>query len=368
MSRDFAGELADLIALPRDQSRSLPAHFYTSSDLLALEEERLFRQEWVCLGHEGELAKPGDYFTTTLAGEPLIVSRDKSGEVSVLSNVCRHRGNIVAEGQGNRKLHVCQYHGWSYEPSGKLRAAPHMEGRADFDPKACALPQFPVEIWKGFIFTNLDGNAEPLLPRLAAVDAVVKNYHQEDRFLNYITEDRWATNWKCLFENFMEGYHLSITHKKTLHPITPTKLCRKMVTSEAHTGFHAVYDPSYPPRGPFHADLTEDERQNSAMIGIYPNLLIGMATNFTLIMIIRPAGTGQVDIRWGATGLSPDNEGQPAKDYVALCHAFNAEDKEKLEALHTAMGSRYFPGGPLAPEDLEGTIRDFQEYLCRKLS
>ena len=76
----------------------MPPEFYTSPDYLEVEREVLFRRQWVCLGHVGEVPKSGDYYTTELVDEPLIVVRDASGQVRVLSNVCRHRGNLVALG------------------------------------------------------------------------------------------------------------------------------------------------------------------------------------------------------------------------------------------------------------------------------
>jgi phenylpropionate dioxygenase-like ring-hydroxylating dioxygenase large terminal subunit len=206
-----------------------------------------------------------------------------------------------------------------------------------------------------------------LAPRLEGLGKVIGNYHPDDRFLVFMEEDVWNCNWKCLFENFMEGYHLSATHLQTLHPITPTSLCKKMESGDAWTGYHAYYDPSYPPRGPFHPDLTEDERRNSPMYGVYPNLVVGMATNFTLFMCLRPNGPDKVKIRWGVTGLEDQPESQMAQDYVALCRAFNAEDKEKLEALQQALKTRHYSGGPLAPDDFEGTIWDFTRYMARQI-
>lgn len=166
----------------------------------------------------------------------------------------------------------------------------------------------------------------------------------------------------------MEGYHLSATHLETLHPITPTRLCRKMISGNAWTGYHAHYDPTYPPRGPFHPELTEEERSNSPMYGVFPNLVVGMATNFTLFMCLRPCGVNKVNIRWGVTGLEDDPDAQKVKDYVALCRAFNVEDREKLEVLQVSLKTRNYVGGPLAPDDFEGTIWDFTNYMARNVA
>lgn len=365
---DLRQRLAALARLPRGEARGMPGDYYTSEDFLALEIEDVLRCEWMCVGHLGEVRRPGDFFTTELLGEELLVVRDAGGTVRVLSNVCRHRGNRVAEGAGNARKFVCQYHTWAYDTAGALVSAPFMKRQPAFDQSACRLPEFPSEVWNGWIFVNLDGTADPLGPRLGGLQDIVAHYHPDARHLVFLEEDVWNCNWKCLFENFMEGYHLSATHLETLHRITPTKLCRKMVSGAAWTGYHAYYDPTCPPRGPFHPDLTEDERTNSPMYGIYPNLVVGMATNFTLFMCLRPCGADQVGIRWGVTGPTDDPEAPVVKDYVDLCRAFNAEDREKLEVLQKALRTRSFDGGPLAPEDFEGTIWDFTLYMAGRLA
>ena len=354
--------------LPGDEARAMPAEFYTSTDFLSLEKENVLRREWMCIGHVGEVSNTGDFYTTELLDEQLLVTRDTNDIVRVLSNVCRHRGNQVAEGSGNSQRFVCQYHTWSYDNTGALLSAPLIKNTPSFDKSKCALPEFASEIWNGWIFVNLDGQAKPLTPRLSGLQKIVNNYHPEERFLNFIEEDTWNCNWKCLFENFMEGYHLSTTHLETLHKITPTRLCKKMESGEGWTGYHAYYDPDYPPRGPFHKDLTEDEKINSPMYGIYPNLVVGMATNFTLFMCLRPNGVDKVNIRWGVTGLENDPDAQKVKDYIHLCKTFNAEDREKLEVLQVALKTRHFQGGPLAPDDYEGCIWDFIQYMAKHLA
>ena len=360
--------LAEMKTLADHNPRAMPAEYYTSADFLQLETEYVLRKEWMCVGHVGEVSNPGDFYATEMLDEQILVTRDMDGVIRVLSNVCRHRGNRIAEGTGNSRKFTCKYHAWTYDNTGALLGAPLMEKQPGFDKGKCSLPEFASEIWNGWIFVNLDGTATPLAPRLTGLQEIIKNYHPEDRFLNFIEEDTWSCNWKCLFENFMEGYHLSATHLKTLHKITPTRLCKKMGSDDGWTGYHAYYDPNYPPRGPFHPDLTEDEKTKSPMYGVYPNLVVGMATNFTLFMCLRPDGVDKVKIRWGVTGLENDPDAQTVKDYVDLCHSFNAEDREKLEILQIALKTRNYPGGPLAPDDYEGSIWDFTQYIARHLA
>ena len=95
--------------------------------------------------------------------------------------------------------------------------------------------------------------------------------------------------------------------------------------------------------------------------------MVAVAANYTLFLCLRPNGADQVSIRWGVCGLKTDPADPEVVSYVDLCKAFNAEDKEKLEALQQAQMTRFFAGGPLAPDDLEGTIWDFLKYIESKL-
>ena len=365
---DLRQTLAQVAALPKEQARAMPASYYTSQEFLALEMEHVLRNEWLCVGHVDEVSKKHDFFTTEILDEQLLITHGDDSKIRVLSNVCRHRGNKVAMGRGSAKRFICAYHTWRYGTDGALLSAPFMAGQPNFDQSKCGLPELRSTLWNGWIFVNLSGTADPLSERLEGLQSIIQNYHQEDRFLVFMEEDIWDCNWKCLFENFMEGYHLSATHLDTLHPITPTKLCKKMSSGAGWTGYHAHYDPSFPPRGPFHEDLTEAEKNNSPMYGIYPNLVVGMATNFTLFMCLAPYGVDRVKIRWGVTGLQNDPDAEAVKDYVQLCRDFNAEDREKLEILQKTLKTRHYHGGPLAPDDFEGTIWDFIQYMARHLA
>jgi phenylpropionate dioxygenase-like ring-hydroxylating dioxygenase large terminal subunit len=339
--------------------------FYTSSEFLQLEEDELFRREWICVGHEREIPRPGDYFTTDLVDEPLIVVRADDGAVRVLSNVCRHRGNVVARGSGNARRFTCGYHSWSYATDGKLIGAPRMEG---LDKSNCRLPNFSVERWRGFIFVNLEGKAQPLASALRDLEPLVEHYEPEQQQLLYKTDEIWATNWKCLVENFMEGYHLSSIHPKTLHPYTPTALCEKLPNGAAFTGYRSHMDPSCPDFAPpYQANLNAVERRSSVLYCIYPSFVVafGPATAMTSYMCIRPLGVGSVGIRLGIIGPTCDPD--VLSEIVRVTEEFCGEDRAALEGLYKGLKSRYYKSGPLAGAHFEGTIWDILQYMAERL-
>src|SRR5437879_13626147 len=98
---------------------------YAIPSIFELEMDRIFGRAWLILGHESQIAAPGDYFTTRMGREPVIVARQGDGSVRVLINRCMHRGTIVcAEGRGHASSFVCPYHGWTYATAGRLRSLP----------------------------------------------------------------------------------------------------------------------------------------------------------------------------------------------------------------------------------------------------
>lgn len=360
-------ELTKIKTVSADQARTLTPLYYTSPEFLLLEEDHIFRKEWVCIGHSLEIPKPGDYYTTELVGEQLLVVRSENNRIRVLSNVCRHRGNMLVQGSGTQKNFTCPYHAWTYNSKGQLVSAPLMDRVEGFDKSKCTLPIFASEIWQGFIYVNLNGNASPLAERLNDLMPHIQNYRLEDRNLVHVEDTVWNTNWKCLTENFMEGYHLTPTHLKTLHPMTPTSLCEKMPKGDYFTGYWSGYSPNYPERKPYPVELTEQERRRSPMFWASPSHVVGPATNACVYMCLRPMGADHVGIRWGVL-TTAGAEDESATNYVKLCHAFNAEDKAKLETLQKGLKSRYLEPGYLAPADYEGTIWDIHQFMASRLA
>src|SRR5438477_410593 len=116
-----ANEQLAMLVQPERVHRSV----YADPAIFDLEMERLFGRAWLVLGHESQVPNPGDYFTTRMGREPVIVIRKDDGTIGVLVNRCAHRGSMVcAEGRGNIERFVCPYHGWSYDRAGTLRAVP----------------------------------------------------------------------------------------------------------------------------------------------------------------------------------------------------------------------------------------------------
>ncbi len=153
MRNGHADEIAKLVEPGRVHRR-----VYADPDVFELEMERIFGRAWLFVGHASQVPNPGDYITTELGRQPIIMTRHHDGRVHVLLNRCTHRGaKVVNERQGNAARLVCCYHGWSYDTDGKLLGVPVPEGCGEgFDRAAFGLARAPrVGEYRGFVFASL---------------------------------------------------------------------------------------------------------------------------------------------------------------------------------------------------------------------
>ncbi len=346
---------------------SLPAEFYTDPDWLGIEREQLFADEWVCVGRVEEVAAPGDYFTFEHVGEPLLIVHGDDGRIRALSNVCRHRGTVLATGRGNSKKFLCPYHHWAYATSGELLNAPQMQEHESFDPQTCRLPELRSECWQGFIFVTLNPRARALAPSLAPLEAIIGDYHLEQMRLRYLADEDWDTNWKCLLENFMEGYHLTPLHRQTLHKVNPSHLCRHFPPGGQFFGYRVGFTTRLPSDRIGHPDLGDEALDTCVMFAIAPGLTVGVGSDYCSFLCLRPLSTAKVRVKMGLFFFGEDWKQRDVDNAVDLFRQTMDEDKQVLLRVQQGLESRLHAPGPLAAADLEGTIWDFYQYLSRKL-
>jgi len=199
---------------------------YTDPAIFELEMDRLFGRAWLLLGHESQVRKTGDFFTTRMGREPVIVTRDADATLQVLINRCTHRGATVChEARGSAKQFVCAYHGWTFEPSGALRYVPVSQGYgADAAQKMAGLglAKAPrVESYRGFIFASLavtgPGLREFLGPLHRSFDDLVDRAPEGDlEVAGGVFKHAYNGNWKLVIENHLDGVHPAFVHSSSV--------------------------------------------------------------------------------------------------------------------------------------------------------
>ena len=346
--------------------RPLPAAVYTSLELLQLEIEKLFYKEWVCVGHVSELQKPGDYLTFDIVDKPVLIVCDEVGTIRAFSNVCRHRGTVLASGSGNCKLFSCPYHAWTYDLNGCLRTAPYMDKRKVQD---VTLSEYCVEIWLGLVFVSLDKDAAPLAPRLAVLGKSISPYGFSDYQVIYREEGEIACNWKLLVENFCESYHVFNVHKNSFQskiPATTTKVQQGGEGFNHHTQAYADLDgiPSS-----MVTRLPLELRDLGHLSCIYPCLALSVDVQVGTWLIVRP--TGPQSLKYTAQLALPDGNGIELSEefidyHIDLFNQFMPEDKTIIELVQRGVAANVGNAGVLHP--WEQTNWEFGHYLARQLT
>ncbi|HYN12445.1 MAG TPA: Rieske 2Fe-2S domain-containing protein [Burkholderiales bacterium] len=204
------------------QSDRVHRSVYADPAIFDLEMAHIFGRAWLVLGHESQVKSPGDYFTTRMGREPVIVVRDDNGEVGVLINRCAHRGSMVcAEGRGNTERFVCPYHGWSYDRAGVLQAVPfasgYEKGKLPFGLKA--VPR--VELYRGFIFASLAAEGVDLESFLGPARASFDDFVDrapggELEVAGGVFKHAYNGNWKLMLENHLDGAHPAWVHASSV--------------------------------------------------------------------------------------------------------------------------------------------------------
>jgi len=180
-------------------------HFYNH------EQDRIFNQEWICIGRCDEIESAGDFLTHQIAGTSVLVIRQDSGEIISFINACAHRFTCLSkERSGHAFAFTCPNHAWTYGLDGQLKHAPFMEMKSNFITNDHKLERLHTEIWEGFIYVTLSKKPKKSIAK--SLDGLRKNIVGQYDMANYKTVIResmfWNANWKNLIENFTESYHM----------------------------------------------------------------------------------------------------------------------------------------------------------------
>lgn len=357
---------------------TLPPVCYTGADFYEFEKEALYHHEWLCIGREAWLPKQGDFFTSRIVGEPIIVARTLTGEIRAMSAVCQHRAMLVAEGQGNTRGFVCPYHHWSYALDGKLVGAPAMGRTCNFDKSEHGLPNFAVELWNGFIFIHFDATAAPLAPRLAKVAEAIAGYDlaaAEGPRPDPAPSLPW--NWKVMFENNNDGYHASRLHQGPLHDFVPSSgasfpeslpgdagFLRFNATLHADASFNATQKAVLP----VFPGLSDEARHRMTFANVPPTLSLVMMSDMVIYLILRPTGPESLEMDTGFL-FAPGAMKDPAFDHKldmnlrASGHII-AQDMHVDELVQQGLRSRFAPRGRYSWQ--EGAQGQFNNWLVHR--
>jgi anthranilate 1,2-dioxygenase large subunit len=385
------------IEFPRNDYSRIPFWLHHDEELYALEMERIFRGPvWNYLCLEAEMPNPGDFRTTWVGDTPVIVSRDKAGEVHAFVNRCSHRGAMITrELRGNTETHVCLYHRWCYSASGEITGIPFRRGLKgeggmpkDFDPRAVSPRKLKVQSLAGMLFgTFQPDSVEPLEQYLGefGTGLIRRFLARPIRILGY-SRQLIAGNWKLYAENLRDTYHASLLHEFFVTygvDRATQKGGVKMDARHRHNMNHAyaASDSQEDARAAYAGTAARLDRMqlrdkkllgfenefpdgmNLAAPTFFPNALLIQINNSVGTRQIRPKGVGAHEVFQTLFGYADDDAAMTrhrllSANLVGPAGFVSMEDGEAIEVVQRATRSERTDGCAVIEMGGRGAVRD----------
>ena len=344
--------------MPTSETQSvattLPARYYTDPEFFRDELERFYCQRWICAGRSDQIPAPGDYFLREVAGESVIVTRDRENRLRAFFNVCRHRGTrlcTAAEGRFAGRIQ-CGYHGWTYGLDGGLMGAPHMHD--GFRREDYPLHPVAVDVWDGNIFINLGPDPQPLTNQLEDLPQKFRDWQMGDLRTHRRIQYEVKANWKLMITNYNECLHCPILHP-ALSAITDYLSGENDRPSRAYIGGTMEFQggaTTMSKDGSLRRDylpgLTVEERSKVYYYAIFPNLLLSLHPDYVMTHTLWPRAVDRTEVicEWH---FHPSEMAKPnfeANDAIEFWDMTNREDWAISELSHAGIKSRAYQPGP----------------------
>ncbi len=210
-------EVAGLVDTERGM---ISRRIFIEPEIYEQEQQRIFARCWLFLCHDSQIPRPGDFLTTTMGEDPVLVVRNTAGSVGAFLNVCRHRGNRLCRADdGNAASFICAYHGWTFANDGRLTGVPNLREayHGDLDRESLGLIRVSqLESYKGLWFASFDPAAPPLREYLGEMAWYIDTFVDRcEGGIEVLATHKWIMpcNWKFPAENFGgDAYHVQWNH------------------------------------------------------------------------------------------------------------------------------------------------------------
>jgi Rieske 2Fe-2S family protein len=352
-------------------AKTLPQRYFVSPKIFAEELQKIFAANWVLVGHQSQLAEPGDYFLAEVAGESLIVAKDQRSTIRAFYNVCRHRGaRLCEERNGHVAAIQCAYHAWTYALDGRLLGAPHMDETLGFNKTEYPLKPVRLGLWEGFIFLNLSGAStrhggqaarggymslenwfEPLGRKFAPWN--LSSLRSAKRI-----EYEVRANWKLMFQNYSECYHCLGVHPE-LSRISPYDSAENDLTEGPFLGgfMRINRDKSLTMSGnacalPVGRFGNEDFRF-VFYYSIFPNMLLSLHPDYVMVHQLWPQSPERTLIfcDWFFNPEAFERKDFNPDDAVEFWDMVNKQDWYVCELSQKGISSRAYEPGPYSARE-----------------
>lgn len=345
------------------RARTLPARFYLDDEVFAALRERVFARSWQWLGDTADLAQPGALSPRLLApgllDVPVLLTRDFSGRLHALSNVCTHRGHLLVDTPCRRDDIRCPYHSRRFDHAGRVSFAPGFEDLDDFPSDGDHLPLLPFGCVAGHAFAALqpamplDDLTAPLLQRLGRMPL--------ERFVHDPQRDRDFTvraHWALYVENYLEGLHIPFVHPALARAVRwPDYRCELQRFGNLQLAWARDGEPAFD-------ELDAGRRVAAWYWWLFPNLMLNFypwGLSLNLVLPQSPALTRVVFRAYVHDANRLEQGAGAGLDQV------ESEDEAVVESVQRGLRSRLYRDGRYAPGHERG-VHQFHRLLCEFLA
>jgi choline monooxygenase len=341
-----------------ERSKTIPSAWYVHPSYHDLDRKFVFSRSWQYVCSSARLPGAGDYVTDIIAGNPIILVRDKDGVLKAYYNVCKHRGGPLAMDEcGHAKVLQCKYHGWTYLLDGSLRGVPRFDRTELFDKKDFGLTPIAVREWQGMVFLCLEPSFAPpfeevvagIAERISPLSLADLQFHKRDVY-------KVESNWKVYVDNYLEGYHIPL-----VHPGLMTVLDFRSYQTETHAHYSLQNSPI---KEGDHAYGSSSDQ--AYYYFIFPNMMLNILPGRLQVNRVdatRPDGCATV-FDYYYSDISQTNLDGKIKEDLAFSDLVQAEDVEICEYVQRGLSSNAYDQGRFS-YDLEGGVHHFQQSLKR---
>lgn len=349
------------------RARTLPGAFYRSAEMFEALKAKVFARSWQWIGSVQSVREPGEVrplqLLPGLLNEPLLLTRDLTGNVHCLSNVCTHRGNLLVEERGTCNVLRCKYHGRRFALDGTMEFMPEFEGVEDFPSAADHLPSLPLARLGPLLFTSLSPSVsaeEWLRPVIERIGWMPFDQFMLDssRTRDYPVKAHWA----LYCDNYLEGFHIPFVHPGLNSMLnysayeTHVFPFGSLQVGIAREGEKHVFD--LPPSSPDHG-----KRIVAYYYFLFPNLMLNFYPWGMSMNVVYPQGVENSTVRYLAYIWRPELL-PPGMDLAM--HTTEMEDEKIVEMVQRGVGSGLYTRGRYSVKR-EGGVHGFHLQLAAHL-
>ena len=348
---------------PLEQASTIPASWYTDQMLYQLEMRTVFARSWQLVCGLDQLSKPGQYITSEIAGEPIVVVRGNDNLLRGFFNVCRHHAAaVMTEPEGTASQLRCPYHGWTYSLAGELKGTPDFAGVCDFDRSANGLVPVEVDVWEQWVFVRVEGN--DTLESFLGANLIDQMRALKFASLQWLERRHYAfdCNWKVFVDNYLDGgYHVPHLHKGLDSVLDYSNYL-------IENGEHFCLQWS-----PLVSDGAEEQTgavrkgERALYYWIYPNFMINWYQGAMDTNLVIPRGVDKTEVIFDF--YFPDTSAaarERNRQSIAVGQRIQDEDVAICKSVQRGLSSRAYTAGRLSVRREAGEHL-FHRLLCADL-